>query len=473
MATAVTSLKSVEYRVALIEPDSCALIALDTGDGCKLPRVRIPTGMRPVQELRKAIRSTWGLHVLILDLVKADDSSTHCVIAQLLTPLTSRSLERIAPSQLSSSELTEEEHKAVLSLLESETESPFSRIGWLDEAAAWIEAVTGRKVSRKTDIEQVNAGGAFALVRFRADDGWSCWMKATGEPNTHELPITSLLSQRCRGYVPEFLASKPEWNAWLMSGDAMEITRLTATPLELFRLLEDAVGSLAELQTKTVGAESELLDAGAFDQRLDVLLSHADALFGYLDEVMDLSASCGLPRLRKERLREIRIAFKMAGERLQHLGIPETIVHGDLNPGNIVIGRERCQFIDWSEAYIGPCLVSLEHLLLLNWIDNPGVRAFVNSSLEQRYVGVWARLCDPHAFEEGIRYMPLMAAVSALYGRGEWLNSPERYDARHLSYARTLVTHMERAMRSPELQEAIYASSPAQVCMHLPAASSH
>lgn len=37
MATAVTSLKSVEYRVVLIEPDSCALIALDTGDGCKLP----------------------------------------------------------------------------------------------------------------------------------------------------------------------------------------------------------------------------------------------------------------------------------------------------------------------------------------------------------------------------------------------------------------------------------------------------
>jgi phosphotransferase family enzyme len=465
MATTVAILESVEYRFVLIEPDSCALFALDTVDGCKLPRVRIPKKTRPVQELQKAIRSAWGVHVLILDFLKGDDSSTPCVIAELLTPLTSRNLERIAPSQLSRSELTEGEHSALLSLLAGKSKSPFTRTGWLDEAAIWIETTTGRKLSHKTDIEQVNAGGPFALVRFHADDGWTCWLKATGEPNAHELSITSLLSQMCRGYIPEFLASKPEWNAWLMSGDALEITSLPANPLELFRLLEDAVGSLAELQMKTLGAESELLDAGAFDQRLDVQLNRADVMFDYLDEVMDLSGPSGLPRLGKERLREIRIAFKVLCERLQHLGIPETIVHGDMNPGNIVIGHGHCQFIDWSEAYIGPSLVTLEHLLLLNTIENPGMRAFTNSSLKQGYVSVWATICAPDALEEGFRYMPLMAALSTLYGRGEWLNSPERYDARHLSYARTLGTYMDRAMRRPELQEALCALCPAQVCM--------
>jgi hypothetical protein len=464
MATHAVVLGSVEYRVVLIEPDSRAVLALDTGNGCKLPQVHIPNRTRPVQQLQRAIRSTWGLHALILDFVATGCSSLPCVIAELLAPPTSQRLERIAPSQLSCLELTEAEHSALLSALEGETKSPFTRIGWFDEAAAWIEAATGRRVSRNADIEQLNAGGAFALVRFGADDGWNCWLKATGEPNKHELSITSLLSQLCGGYLPEFLALKPQWNAWLTSAEGTGITDLPANPFELFRLLEDAVGSLAELQVRTVGAESELLDAGAFDQRLDVLLSRSDALFDYLDEVMELSACRHLPRVERESLVEIRTAFKLLYERLHHRGIPETIVHGDMNPGNIVIGYEHCQFIDWSEAYVGQCIVSLEHLLLLvNSIENPDLRAFMKASLKQRYVDAWATVCAPDALQEGFCYMPLMAAASALYGRGDWLNSPERYDVRHLLYARTIVTYMERALRHPELQEALCASRPAQL----------
>jgi hypothetical protein len=473
MATTAVILESVEYRVVLIESDSRAVLALDTGDGCKLPRVRIPKRMRPVQQLRKAIRFTWGLHVLILDFVPTDGSSLPCVIAELLTPLAKQRLQQIAPSQLSSFELTEAEHSALLSVLEGESKSPFTRIGWLNEAAAWIEAATGRKVSRNADIEQLNAGGAFALVRFRADDGWNCWLKATGEPNTHELSTTALLSQLCGGYLPEFLASKPQWNAWLTSAEGTGFIDLPANPCELFRLLEDAVGSLAELQLRTVGAEAELLDAGAFDQRLDVLSSRSDVLFDYLDEVMELSASRQLPPVGRESLDEIRTAFKLLCGRLQHLGIPETIVHGDMNPGNIVINHEHCQFIDWSEAYVGHCLVTLDHLLLLlNSIENPNTRTYMKASLKQRYAAVWATVCNPDAFEEGFRYMPLMAAASALYGRGGWLNSPERYDICRLAYARTLATYMDRAMRRPELQEALCALRPAQSCIHAAAAYS-
>lgn len=473
MATPAVVFESVEYRVLLIQPDSRTVLAVDTVDGFKLPRVRIPKRTRPVQELRKTIRSTWGVHVLILDFLIVDDGSTPCVFAELLTPLTSRSLERIAPRQLSSCELTEAEHSALLSLLAGEAKSPFTRIGWLTEAAVWIESATGRKLSHESDIEQINAGGAFALVRFHSDGTWSCWMKATGEPNAHELSVTSLLSQLCTGYLPEFLGSKPEWNAWLTAGEAREITDLPSNPFELFCLLEDAAGSLAELQVRTVGAESELLNAGAFDQRFDVLLGRSDALFDYLDEVMDLSASSDLPRLGRERLRKIRIAFKMICERLQHLSIPETIVHGDMNPCNIVIGREHCQFIDWSDAYIGHCLVNLEHLLLLlNSIENRNARTCMKASLKQKYASVWATVCNPDALEEAFRYMPLMAAVSTLYGRGEWLNSPERYDIRRFSYARSLATYMDRAMGRPELQEALCAFRPMQLSMPAAATSS-
>jgi Phosphotransferase enzyme family len=467
------SLGFVEYRVVLIDPNSIKLLAIATPSGCHLPRVRISKDTRPVEQLRHALRSTWGAHVLILDFVFEKDGWTPCVIVELLKPSTTRRLESVALNQLSHSELTDAERSALLSLLTRETSCPFARIGWLAEASAWIEAVTGHTVSHTSDVEQLNAGGAFALVHLHSDDGWNCWLKATGEPNRHELAISALLSRLCKGYVPEILDSKPEWNAWLMAGEAKGITSLPENPFELFRLLEDAVGSMAELQARTVGATSELLCAGAFDQRLVVLTSNSEALFDYLDEVMDLSTSSNLPHLEKECLREIRIAFQIVCERLEHLSIPETIVHGDMNLGNIVIGREHCQFIDWSEAYVGHCLVTLEHLLmLLNNVGNPRLRAFMKASLQQRYASVWTTTCNPDDLKEGLLYMPLMAAISALHGRGSWFNSPERYGSRCISYARTLVVYMDRALRRRDLQEALGALRPTQLGMPMAATGS-
>jgi hypothetical protein len=450
MPTTAVILESVEYRIILIEPEARAVLALDLGDSYGLPRVRIPKRTRPAQQLQKAIRSTWGLHALVLDFVETHGSSLPCVIAELLTSIANRRLEPIAHGQLSCLKLTEEEHFALLSVLGGESESPFTRIGWLDEAVFWIETATRRKVSSKTDIEQLNAGGAFALVRFPMKDGSDLWLKATGEPNTHELSITSLLSKLWPGHVPEILATKPEWNAWIMSAEDAGITDFCMNPIELFRVLEDAVQSMAKLQMKTVGSDSDLLNAGAFDQHLEMLLSHSGALFGYLDEVMEISASCQTPRLERQRLGDIRDAFMTAGERVQLLNIPDTVLHGDMNLGNIVVSRHYCQFIDWSEAYVGPCLVTLEHLLLLNGVENPKMRDFMNCVLKDKYLDVWTAEYDPDALRQGFDYMPLIAVISALYGRGDWLNSPKRYDAHRLSFARTLAACIDRAMSQLE-----------------------
>jgi hypothetical protein len=447
--------ESVEYRVILVEPESRAVLAFDIGSSYALPRVRIPKRTRPAQQLQKAICSAWGLHALVLDFVETDGSSLPCVIAELLMPIANRTLEPIAQSQLSCLKLTEGEHFTLLSLLGGESKSPFTRIGWLDEAVSWIETATGRKVSSKNDIEQLNASGAFALVRFRMEGGSDLWLKATGEPNTHELSISSLLSKLCREHVPEILATRPEWNAWIMSGEDSGTTDLSTNPIELFRMLEGAVQSMAELQMKTVGFGSDLLNAGAFDQHLELLLSHTGALFGYLNEMMELCTSCQTLLLEHRRLAEIRDAFITAGERVHHLNIPDTIMHGDMSLGNIVVGRDCFQFIDWCEAYVGPCLVTLEHMLLLNCAENPKLRAFMNCALKDKYLDVWGTEYDRVALRQGFDYVPLIAVISALYGRGDWLDSPNRYEAHRLSYARTLAACMDRAVSRLETSETI------------------
>jgi len=455
MAEAPTIVEALEFRVALVDPASYALLVLDTPDGYRLPRVRVPRWLRRAQQLQKEIQATWGVRVVILDIVMTDRSSTCYAIAEPLMPVTSSAFKSVVASHLPPSELSERECADLTLLLNGETKNPFSQLGWIDHAVRWVEADTSRKVTSRNEIEQYNAGGAFALVRFPMTDGMGYWLKATGEPNRHEPALTKLLSELGGGYVPDVIAWRPEWNAVLISGEAGGVGEIPKDPGRAFELLEDAVESMARLQAQTEDHDLDLLEAGAFNQGMEVLFRRAPELFDSLEEAMGLQVPVDAPRLDSRRIHEIRSGFERICERIQHLGIPETIVHGDMNPGNIITGCGHCQFIDWSEAYVGNCLVTLQHLLLLNRVEDADIRDFMNSVLKRRYLDVWRTMYDSAPFEEGFAYMPLLGAVSALYGRGDWLTSAERNDPSRQLYARTLAFHMDNALCAPQLQEAL------------------
>jgi hypothetical protein len=456
MVETPTIFETVEFRVIFVDPASYALLVLDTPEGYCLPRVRIPRCLRRAQQLQKAIQVTWGVRVVILDIVMSNRGSAFYAVAEPLMPVKSSDFKSVVATQLPPSELSEREHAALALLLDGERKSPFSQIGWIDDALGWVESETGRKVTSRNEIEQYNAGSAFALVRFPMTGGLAYWLKATGEPNRHEPAVTKLLSELGAGYVPDVIACRPDWNAVLMTGDAREIGEIPEDPRQAFELLEDAVESMAMLQMKTEDHGHELLDVGAFDQGMDVLLKRAPELFDYLEEVTASQTSVKASRLERRRIQEIRSIFEAICERSQILGIPETIVHGDMNPGNIIAGCGHCQFIDWSEAYVGNCLVTLQHLLLLNRAEGAGKRDFMNSVLEQRYLNVWLAAYDAAPFEESFAYMPLLGAVSALYGRGDWLTSQERNDPHRQRYARMLAVHMDRALYARGLEWALY-----------------
>jgi len=449
-----TIVETTEYRLALVLPESRKILAISDVNGYRLPSISIPQWTRPAEQLQDAIHAAWKLRVLILDFFH---DSPLCAVAEVLVPGQPIGLKAVSLEQLQTSELSEQQRAQIASILagDSHASSPFSRVGWIDEAITWLEAETGRKLSSKHDIEQYNAGGEFALVRFRMEDDWDYWLKATGEPNAHELSITTLLSKLCGSYLPELISSKPAWNAWLMSGEARSVAEIPSSPFQLFTLLEDAVECMAKLQMNTQGHNLDLLDAGAFDQRLQVFQNHATELFDYLEEAMSLQTSTNAPRLEKKRIQELRAVFEVVCRRVEHLGICETIVHGDMNRGNILTGVGHCQFVDWSEAYLGHPLVTLQHLLLLNKVENSEIRDFINLLLKQRYLDVWVASCDPEALDEGFVYMPIVAVASTLYGRGDWLNSPRRNDPRRQSYARSLARHMDRAAREPRVLEAL------------------
>jgi thiamine kinase-like enzyme len=450
--------ETTEYRLALVLPHSGKVLALIDIDGTySLPAIRVPQWERPAEQLQKAIRLAWKLHILVLEFLGSTEGYPACVIAEVLASNDVADLKAVGVRQLSSAALGEQQRVQLESMLAggSGVDGSWSQLGRIDEAITWLESESGKRLSSKREIEQYNAGGGFALVRFRMEDGAHYWLKATGVPNAHELPVTTVLSALCGDCLPEIVAARPSWNAWLMSESARPVAKLPTHPMELFTLLNDAARCMADLQTKTRSRSCELLGAGAFDQRIQVFQKHTAVLFDYIEEAMSRQTSTRVPPLEKARVREIRAIFESICQHLEALGICDTVVHGDLNHGNILTAAGQCQFIDWSEAYIGNPLISLQHLLLLNNAENLAIRHFINSVLQERYLNTWGERGDADALREAFIYVPMLAIASTLYGRGDWLSSPRRDDPNRLSYARSLARHLDRAAHEAQLLGAL------------------
>ena len=458
MATGQTIHDSVAYRVALVQPgQGTVLVEGPVGDR-SLPRVRVAHCSRRASDLRAAIRDEWSLCAFVVDYV-GDDADVPCVVAEVQNANPTSKFSTGHLDQIRDADLGDWERAEIESLLNGRSKYAVSQIGWIEDAIAWVESVTGRKVQSNTGVEQFNGGRGFALLRVRVEDGREFWLKATGEPHMHELATTALLSELAGDYLPEIIASKPEWNAWLMSAASAVIGTLPTDPVELFSLLERVVVAMAELQARTVGHAQDLRRVGAFDQSAAVLAAHSHQMFDYLEEAMDKQTSTRVPVIPRTRLAEIRNIFDQTCGRMGELNLPETVIHGDLSTGNLVMRGQECRFIDWSEAYVGNPLITLQHILLLNQAGPPELIAFMNQVLTDRYRKVIERVCDPASIDEALIYMPLLAAASALYGRGDWVETTSQAPGRRHAYARTLARHMDRAASDPSLLNALSAKS--------------
>lgn len=455
MAIQEVMVDTLEYTIALVIQESRKVLALANCNGYGLPSVEIPLWSRPAEELQKAIRKTWGIHAIILDFLPSVGNVKTVVAAQVLILASEHKLQPVEARSLHSSSMDEEQRKALESLLSDEVEqrSPFARLGWVNDAVMWVETVTSSRLASPASINQYNAGGPFSLVRFSMDDNRAYWMKATGEPNSHERSLTVYLSQLDRCHLPLVVATKPEWNAWLALGDASSLPGASSEPLIFQQMLASAVTSMARLQIEVLGSRHGLLNAGAFDQGTQALLARSEELFEYVAESMALQTSIKVNRLSPARVHELRDSFERMCLRKEALGICDSIVHGDLNPGNVLVGSDGCLFIDWAEAYVGNSIIGLQNLLLLIQVADPAKHDHIRRHLMKRYLEEWSAVSDPAIFTEAFRYMPALAIASALYGRGDWLDSPLRNDPRRRSFARTLTRCMDRAVRTVDREE--------------------
>jgi thiamine kinase-like enzyme len=448
-------IEHANYSLAFILPDSRQLLGLAGPTGIQLPILTISPSERIVQGLTNEILARWNITTIVLEIFTDSASELPCAVIEVHS--TRWDFERAGFSALRVDEiniphLTDLQQNTLTTILQDygNTREPLARLGWIQQAQQWIqENEADHNLLFTGIVSHVNGCAPFAVVRFETKGGPDYWLKATGSPNAHEFAVTRALSQRFPNHLPQIVAAREDWNAWITKDAGPTLRECLTLPA-----FEQAVSSLASLEKQSLPYIEILRAAGCVDCSIHNFESHIEEIVDYLEEVMRLQSSSKVQRLDQQQLLELRDSLHRTCLQMEELDLPETLAHGDINPGNILFNGTRCVFIDWAEAYTGNPFLNFERFLhhverlgepAESWV--PGLRIL--------YKQQWLDLLDEAKIDHAFQIAPLLAVATYLYGRGDWLLSSRRNDANFQALARALARRMYRAAMSSEHKEAL------------------
>jgi len=466
LATAKTN-ECETYRVIVLGQCGTEVLVVPEGDRFALPSVNIPRWQRVAENLTAAVKTDWGEEVVCLFEPDASaltnatgiryQATEHwCASGKPKTPTQWVPLSALSHDSLigASDYLAIQQSIALCSTERTETPpGPFTRLGWFKDLREWVETVIEPLgFHLNGNVHQLNASPSFSLVRFETD-GPALWFKAVGEPNQKEFLITCTLAQLFPNCLPGVLAARPDWNGWL--------TREAAGKL-LCEVQEDALwqraaAALAELQIDSIDHGARILGAGARDRGAAELSKLIQPFMESMAQLMERQTKVPPAALGREELLLLGDRIQSALDALEALGIPETLGHLDLNPGNIIVSPSRCTFLDWAEAYVGNPFFSLEYLLehlrRTNRTDSAAETKLVES-----YCAQWEQVVPTAAVAEGLALAPLLAVFAYAAGSNAWEDTERLQEPATAGYFRSLTRRMHR--------EATELADQRSLCLH-------
>ena len=125
------------------------------------------------------------------------------------------------------------------------------------------------------------------------------------------------------------------------------------------------------------------------------------------------------------------------------LGMPDTLGHLDLNPGNVIVSEDQCVFLDWAEAYVGNPLLSFQYLA-----DHSrrmaGEDSTAESGLTRAYAEEWQSLVLTESLREALVLAPMLAVFAYAASTDAWRDQVRLQDPRVAGYLRSLTRRMHR-----------------------------
>jgi len=425
MANLPQAIETDLCRIILFSSSGTKLLFIPESGGLRLPALRVPRYQRLAENLTASLQSEWSQQavcLLRLDSTSAPSGAHYHVMETCEeNPPDSTGSRWICVSSLVESQFQEGSDYAAVTKSLSECQDcvsrrkhgPFARFGWFSELTSWIRhAVASEGLTLSGRFTQLNASPAFSLVRFETN-GPALWFKAVGEPNLREYPITLALSKYCPGFLPQLLSTHEDWNGWLML-EAEGVHLDGSSPLKLWAAVAT---TLAHLQIASMGQTLHLADAGCRDARVPALAELVEPFLEVMADLMEQQTKQIPPPVSRKELLALRTKLQDLLSETRDPEIPSTIGHLDFNPGNIVVSRDRCAFLDWAEACIGHPFLTFQYLLEhCRALRGKGNSA--ESSLTAAYAGQWRPFLSEREISRALKISPLLA-VFAYAARGD------------------------------------------------------
>ena len=383
----------IAWRVLLLRRNASEGLAVETERGLCLPEIEIPEGCRVARSLNEAIKDKWGIDAYSLyPLDPAGASPIYVIEALSFDAEPPESSRWLALNVTLSSEFSDPadfeairrwRHKLAASQQDRSID-PFAEPGWLPSCQDWVaECLQPIPLTLTGVFLQCNASPTFSLIRFETD-GAAAWFKAVGEPNLREYAVTSLLCTELPAFLPRVLGAKPEWHAWV----ALEADGTPLSQTSEFPSWRQAARDLAAMQKESRRLASVLLQSGARDIRTNALCSQIDTFVSLMRELMARQVQERPSRLTNSEIDLLEEDLRTALQFLQHDGTPDSLLHLDLHPDNVIAGAGKTVFLDWAEVGVGHPFLSFAYFL------EHFRRQFTNSdrlldSLAHEYLSVW------------------------------------------------------------------------------------
>ncbi|MDT8069502.1 MAG: phosphotransferase [Terriglobia bacterium] len=323
---------------------------------------------------------------------------------------------------------------------------PFGKPGWLEDLLCWVQKeIEPRGLRLSGDLRQFNPCPMCALLRMETN-GSAVWFKAVDETNVREVSIATALARELPVYVPSVIATHPSLHGWLTT----ECEGLTLSEIDSASAWEEAAEAIAKLQIESRGKIDELLNAGCRDLRIEELLRQADAFMEVMAELMERQEKVSPPALTKKEVIALGASIKQAITDWPKLNIPDGLGHLDISPHNIIVSPDRCVFLDWGEAYVGPPFLTLDFLrghFRQSAISEGGL----DFTLVTRYRKQWEFILPVAVVTEGLEIAQLLAPFAYALGMDHWRDREKVFSSENAGYFRSLIRRMHRESR--KLQE--------------------
>ena len=255
------------------------------------------------------------------------------------------------------------------------------------EVADWLaEVVVRHRLGAIADVASVRERPWGAVLRITTSDR-VVYFKADGLGAHHEPLVLAELARAWPGFGPDVLAADAS-RSWLLMADhgkpMWDVLDMTGQVATLERLLP----LYAEMQASSSPSVTAWIGAGAPDRRVHRLPALLDSLLA------GQMASGALPIAEEQRraIDAVLPDFARVCDELAASPFAETLDHGDLHGGNVLVDGGSFRLVDWGDSCVTHPFSSLfvTYQLALSRFDRAH-RAAAALRLRDAYLEPWIR----------------------------------------------------------------------------------